>query len=74
MFGLSIPWIVQNYSLVYLGTTQSLKKQFLKAVVVDVVHIIAPYVKIATCIHSLCHLQNYLQMQNETTDCLILFE
>jgi len=29
--------------------------------------IIAPYVKIITCIHSLHQLQKYLQMQKETT-------
>jgi len=43
---------------------------------VDGVHIIAPYVKIIPCIHSLHHLQNYLQMQNKTTDycCQNFFE
>jgi len=44
-----------------------LQNQFVKAVAADGVHIIAPYVKIITCIYSLRHLQNYLQMQNETT-------
>jgi len=47
---------------------QSLQNQFVKAVDADGVHTIAPDVMIMTCIHSLRHLQNYLQMQNETTD------
>jgi len=54
---------------VRLGTIQSLQNQFVKAVAADGVHIIAPYVKIITCIYSLRHLQNYSQMQNEATDC-----
>jgi len=54
---------------VHLGTIQSLQSQFVKTVAADGVHIIAPYVKIITCIYSLCHWQKYLQMQNETTDC-----
>jgi len=37
-------------------------------VTADGVRIIAPYIKIITRIHSLRHLQNYLQMQNEATD------
>jgi len=53
---------------VHLGTIQSLQNQFVKAVAADGVHIIAPYVKIRPCIYSLRHLQNYSQMQNETTD------
>jgi len=40
---------------------QSLQNQFVKAVAVHGVHIIAPYVKFITCIHSLCNCQNYLQ-------------
>jgi len=47
---------------------QSLSNQFVKAVDADGVHTIAPYIKIIACIHSLRHSQNYLQMQNETTD------
>jgi len=47
---------------------KSLQNQFVKAVAVHGVHIIALNIKIVTCIHSLCCLQNYLQMQSETTD------
>jgi len=54
---------------VHLRTIQSWQNQFVKAVTADGVHIIVPYVKIITCIYSLCHIQNYLQMQNETTAC-----
>jgi len=55
---------------------ETLQKQFIKAVAVDGVHIIAPYARIMTCIYSLRHLQSYLQMQNETTDycCQNFFE
>jgi len=35
---------------------QSLQNQFEKAVAVDGVHTIAPYMTIITCIHWLCHL------------------
>jgi len=47
---------------------QSLQSQFVKSVTVDGVHIVVPNVKVITCIHSVCHLLNYLQMQNKTTN------
>jgi len=51
---------------------QSLQNQFVKAVDADVVHIIAPYIKIITYMYPqplpFTKLL-YLQMRNETTDC-----
>jgi len=44
---------------------QSLLNQYVKAVAVHGVHIIAPYVKFTTCIHSLRNFQNYLQCKTK---------
>jgi len=71
-----MPWPVKKYSLVNLETVQSLQNQFVKAVASAGVHVIASYRKIMACINRLCHLQNYLPMQNETINygCQNFFE
>jgi len=76
-FGNSLKqWTVKITLQAHLRTMQSLQNYFAKAVAADTVSITALYIKIATCSHSLGNLQNYLQMQNNTTNysCQNVFE